>query len=165
MILTGYIEELFSQTAYSINVYVKPGANAIRLTRLTRVDIESRKGPQIRCTFRVKAKTKSQSKAKGKGKKAAADSEEDESDVDGPIDKFIAPSKRKRTTNQDESFTGLLAAADNLYEDDSDDIESEEPWQVWQYSIGNPPPAKKKARASTSTQYVDPDDVITLSSD
>ncbi|KAG9311882.1 ATP-dependent DNA helicase [Chiua virens] len=52
LIVTRYLKEAFSSTAYAVNVYVVPGELALRLTRFTRADILAGKGPRIHCSFK-----------------------------------------------------------------------------------------------------------------
>jgi ATP-dependent DNA helicase Q1 len=52
LLLSRYLGEAFSSTAYSVNVYIVPGELALRLTRFTRADILAGKGPRIHCSFR-----------------------------------------------------------------------------------------------------------------
>ncbi|KAF8324278.1 P-loop containing nucleoside triphosphate hydrolase protein [Cantharellus anzutake] len=56
LLLTKYLKEEFSSTAYSINVYVTPGPQALRLTRLSSDQVSRGEGPRISCTFLVKSK-------------------------------------------------------------------------------------------------------------
>ncbi|KAF8316779.1 ATP-dependent DNA helicase [Clavulina sp. PMI_390] len=103
LILSKYLKEDFHSTAYAINVYVVLGAQALRLTRLTRERIEVGEGARIAYTFPAAASkkgagSKKAASSKGvpssarKGKKAAAvDDEEDEEegeeiDLGGVVD-------------------------------------------------------------------------------
>lgn len=52
LLLSRYLGEAFSSTAYNVNVYVVPGELALRLTRFARADIVAGKGPRIHCSFR-----------------------------------------------------------------------------------------------------------------
>ena len=58
LLLSQYLKESFHSTAYSINVYVIPGQQAIRLVRYSREDIEGGKGPRIQIVFLKKASKK-----------------------------------------------------------------------------------------------------------
>lgn len=165
MMLDGYLEEVFSQTAYAINVYIKPGANAIRLTRLSRDDIENVRGPRLLCTFRVKSRASNRRVSTAKVKRRQlAGSDEDESDAsenNRPMDRFVAPKKRKMESEK----TKVQCDAS---EGDSDDIEMGDDWEV-AYSL--PSTAKKKiARTSESGSTFMPSDFndvidISISSD
>jgi len=52
LLVSRYLGEAFSSTAYSVNVYIIPGELALRLTRFTRADILAGKGPRIHYSFR-----------------------------------------------------------------------------------------------------------------
>ncbi|KAG8216338.1 ATP-dependent DNA helicase [Butyriboletus roseoflavus] len=52
LLLLRYLGEAFASTAYNVNVYIIPGELALRLTRFTRADILTGKGPRIHCAFR-----------------------------------------------------------------------------------------------------------------
>lgn len=52
LLISRYLAEAFSSTAYSVNVYVVPGELALRLTRFARADILAGQGPRIHCSFR-----------------------------------------------------------------------------------------------------------------
>ncbi|KAF9235619.1 P-loop containing nucleoside triphosphate hydrolase protein [Melanogaster broomeanus] len=52
LLVSRYLGEAFSSTAYTVNVYVIPGELALRLTRFPRADIVNGKGPRIQCSFK-----------------------------------------------------------------------------------------------------------------
>ena len=52
LLLSRYLKEAFSSTAYTVNVYVEPGELALRLVRFPRADILAGKGPRVHCSFR-----------------------------------------------------------------------------------------------------------------
>ncbi|CCO30656.1 hypothetical protein BN14_04686 [Rhizoctonia solani AG-1 IB] len=88
LVLSGHLKEIFHSTAYAINVYLQLGPQAVRLTRLARVAVETGSGPKIECAFiqrtpgKSKAAPKKQAtKSSGggrKGKSKATISDEDE---------------------------------------------------------------------------------------
>ncbi|KAG8777037.1 hypothetical protein FRC12_000578, partial [Ceratobasidium sp. 428] len=100
LVLSGHLKEIFHSTAYSINVYLQPGPQAIRLTRLDRDAVEAGGAPKIECTFlqrkssgRAKAAGKGQTqanKSKSKGKSKATTPEEDAEDFTPQMDEEIA---------------------------------------------------------------------------
>lgn len=61
LLMSRYLGEAFSSTAYTVNVYVVPGELALRLTRFTRGDILAGKGPRIHCSFKQAHQRKSSS--------------------------------------------------------------------------------------------------------
>ncbi|KAH7882286.1 P-loop containing nucleoside triphosphate hydrolase protein [Phlebopus sp. FC_14] len=69
LLVSRYLGEAYSSTAYTVNVYVIPGELALRLSRLTRADVTSGKGPRIQCSFKRRAR-------KGKASAAAIAAEE-----------------------------------------------------------------------------------------
>lgn len=52
LLVSRYLGEAYSSTAYTVNVYIIPGELALQLTRFTRADILAGKGPRIHCSFR-----------------------------------------------------------------------------------------------------------------
>ncbi|PVG04636.1 ATP-dependent DNA helicase [Serendipita vermifera] len=65
LLLLGYLKEEYVTNAYAINVYLVPGQQALRLSRLSKDDVESGKGPQIVTTFLKREKTRRISTAPG----------------------------------------------------------------------------------------------------
>lgn len=92
LLLSGHLKEDFHSTAYSINVYVSAGPQALRLTRLSRQKVGAGEGSRINCTFvnKITKKRKSSAKSstvttkgKGKGKlKTSLNSEEEHEEID-----------------------------------------------------------------------------------
>jgi ATP-dependent DNA helicase Q1 len=58
LILLDYLTEKFITTSFTVNVYVQPGPNAIRLSRFSRENLDKGIAPTIRCCFRKAAKRK-----------------------------------------------------------------------------------------------------------
>jgi ATP-dependent DNA helicase Q1 len=52
LILLDYLTEKFITTSFTVNVYVQPGPNAIRLSRFSRENLDKGTAPTIRCSFR-----------------------------------------------------------------------------------------------------------------
>lgn len=116
LLLSGYLKEDFHSTAYSINVYVSAGPQALRLTRLSRQKVEAGEGSRIDCTFvnkitkkrksSAKSSTTATTKGKGKGKlKASLDSEEEHEEIDIDVSReeeddtdYDAPSSKPAAT-------------------------------------------------------------------
>ena len=84
LLLSRHFKEDFQTTAYSVNVYIIPGSQALRLSRLSKADVEGGKCPKIEHSFLNKTgKRKSLSKPKtgGKGgKRRTLDPVEDDDD-------------------------------------------------------------------------------------
>ena len=99
MYLDGYFDEDIQQTAYSVNIYLRPRAKAYDLTRHSLHNIEHQLGPRILCAFSSKPK-----RASAKQRKDAA--AESDSDSDEPL---IRPKPRRKRK-----------AAAPIVEDDSD---------------------------------------------
>lgn len=73
LLVSRYLGEAFSSTAYSVNVYIVPGELALRLTRFTRADILAGKGPRIHCSFRrQRQRNSSLDSAEGRKRKEPA---------------------------------------------------------------------------------------------
>ena len=74
LLLSKHFKEDFQTTAYSVNVYIIPGSQALRLSRLSRSDVKGGKCPKIEHSFLKKGgkrKSLSKSKTGGKGSKQA----------------------------------------------------------------------------------------------
>jgi ATP-dependent DNA helicase Q1 len=70
LLLSKHFREDFQTTAYNVNVYIIPGSQALRLSRLSRTDVEGGKCPKIEHSFLKKTgKRKSLSKPKTGGKR------------------------------------------------------------------------------------------------
>lgn len=178
MLVLRYLEEAFSSTAYTVNVYVAPGNQALRLTRFTREDITNGSGPRIRCSFwRLGRKVK--------GKKAAInrqspdmldDLQEDAAAGPSQIRK-PAPPKKKRlyedVSDPDEvdgeDFTNQIKIIDAEESDVDDDDDAD-----WAYSLRPPQPTKKRRKSAEKVKRIpaslnrtsgDEHEVISLSSD
>lgn len=88
LLLSHYLKESFHTTAYAINVYVIPGHEAFRLTRCSREDIESGKGPRVSVTFLKKPPKKTTRRQfSGSGS---------QSTLDNQVSKAQIGKKRKR---------------------------------------------------------------------
>ncbi|KIJ15140.1 hypothetical protein PAXINDRAFT_180755 [Paxillus involutus ATCC 200175] len=82
LLVSRYLGEAFSSTAYTVNVYVIPGELALRLTRLTRAEVVHGNGPRIHCSFkRQTRKGKASAAGAGTKRKTAARDGGDGGDV------------------------------------------------------------------------------------
>jgi ATP-dependent DNA helicase Q1 len=71
LLLSHHLKEYFHSTAYSINVYLLSGPQAMCLTRLSREAVEGGSGQRIECTFLKKTGWKAgKSKRKDSGTQA-----------------------------------------------------------------------------------------------
>jgi ATP-dependent DNA helicase Q1 len=162
--LSRHLAEDFNSTAYSINVYVIPGPQSVRLSRLSRADLEKGAGQRITCTFikRTNAKARRQS-TKGKSPEVEGDEDFDIDEDDGPSNARPKPrtevsaagsrsqAKRKHTVVDDEDevmvedseedFSADIRAIDENCVEYSDE-------EDWAYSLAEVAPAKKRARTS-----------------
>jgi len=178
MLVLRYLEETFSSTAYTVNVYVAPGNQALRLTRFAREDIVNGGGPRIQCSFRRHGR-------KVKSKKAAINGQSpnmldlQESTTAGPSRIRKPAQPRKKRVYEDvsdpdeiegEDFTSQIRLVDAEESDDDDENDAD-----WAYSLRPPQPTKKRrksegqakgipARLNTRTSG-DEYEVISLSSD
>ncbi|KAG1730305.1 P-loop containing nucleoside triphosphate hydrolase protein [Suillus lakei] len=178
MLVLRYLEEAFSSTAYTVNVYVAPGNQALRLTRFTREDIINGGGPRIQCSFRRNGR-------KVKSKKAAIDKQSPDI-LDLQQDTIAGPSRirkpappRKKRLYEDvsdpdeadgEDFTTQIRMIDAEESDVDDDDDAD-----WAYSLRPPQPTKKRRKSGEKTKGIparlnrrtsgDEHEVISLSSD
>jgi len=120
LLLTDYLKESFHSTAYSINVYVQSGPNALRLSRFRREQVEAGQGPRISQTFAKKGKNvkegskggKQRNASSAKGKKRQRDESESESEI------VVAKNKGKKRMREPESDNEGDNDVDDMYEDD-----------------------------------------------
>lgn len=149
LLLSRHFREDFQTTAYSVNVYIIPGSQALRLSRLSRADVEGGKCPKIEHSFLKKTgKRKSLSKPKtgGKGSKQATLDPVQGDDDDGsetqqtPFQRVSSTrmqsqhgskaarrtTKRKRITSSDDEKGGVPDSGDDIahfiVDDDVDDF-------------------------------------------
>ncbi|CAE6407088.1 unnamed protein product [Rhizoctonia solani] len=111
LVLSSHLKETFHSTAYTINVYLQPGPQAVRLTRLSREAIEAGAGPKIECAFiqRVakskpapkKSTTKTGGK-KGKSKAVVSDEDEDVEDLTEQIQNQVGSADSDDLDDADE---------------------------------------------------------------
>lgn len=181
MLVSRYLEEAFSSTAYTVNVYVVPGNQALRLSRFTREDVVNGRGPRIQCSFRRLGR-------KGKSKKVAVDMPspgilECQEDISAGPSRILnaAPPKKKRlyedVSDPDdddiygaEDFTSQMRMID-AEESDADDDDGVD----WAYSFRPPQPTKKRRTSGDKAKGIssrinraimrDEHEVISLSSD
>lgn len=125
LLLSNYLKEDFSSTAYAINVYLVPGEQAFRISRLSPDDIRLGNSPRIMHSFLKKeARKKTVSGIKGKTPKISID--------------FVPPTRKgKGTSASDNKGTSV---GKSKSKGDSDDSEASEPnasnWLVHKQSNG-----------------------------
>ncbi|EMD34632.1 hypothetical protein CERSUDRAFT_116806 [Gelatoporia subvermispora B] len=56
LLISGYLQQIYQQTAYSTNIYFALGPRASQLTCLSRSDVVQGRGPKIYCCFRKKVR-------------------------------------------------------------------------------------------------------------
>jgi ATP-dependent DNA helicase Q1 len=59
LLLLGYLKEEYVSTSYTINVYLVPGSQAFRLSRLSFDDVKGNTGPRINTSFLKETRRKS----------------------------------------------------------------------------------------------------------
>ena len=105
LLLSHHLKEDFHSTAYSINVYVLPGPQAIRLTRLSREAVEGGAGQRIEWTF-LKKTGRITGKSKRKDSGIQAKSPKDSSNSSSPLGSALVPKrktkKRRRLISSDD---------------------------------------------------------------
>jgi ATP-dependent DNA helicase Q1 len=178
MLVLRYLEEAFSSTAYTVNVYVAPGNQALRLARFTREDIVNGGGPRIQCSFRRHGrKVKSKRVANDRQSPDNLDLQEDTTAGPSQIRKPAPPRKKRLYEDvsdpdevDGEDFTSQIGMIDAEESDVDDDDDAD-----WAFSLRPPPPTKKRrkseekvkgfpARSNRRTSG-DEHEVISLSSD
>lgn len=178
MLVLRYLEEAFSSTAYTVNVYVAPGNQALRLTRFTREDIVNGGGPRIQCSFRRHGrKVKSKKTTFDRQSPAILDLQEDATAGPSRIRKPAPPRKKRLYEDvsdpdevDGEDFTSqiMMIDAEESDVDDGDDVD-------WVYSFRPPQPTKKRRKSEGKAKGIpaglnrrtsgDEHEVISLSSD
>jgi ATP-dependent DNA helicase Q1 len=116
LVLSGHLKEIFHSTAYSINVYLQLGPQAVRLTRLGRDAIMGGSGPRIECAFlqrsaggRAKAgenkarkPASKQGGKKGKSKALPSDEDDDAEDLAVQIEEELGSADSDELEDADE---------------------------------------------------------------
>lgn len=120
LLLTEHLKETFHSTAYSINVYLSLGPNAIRVTRYSRDAIEAGNGPRIEVDFLKKDKGPS---------KRTKRSEVSVSEPSGGFFGASGSKRRKVEGSEDGGDSGDVIVNDDefkmsLYLDSSEDDEA-----------------------------------------
>lgn len=177
MLVFRYLEEAFSSTAYTVNVYVALGNQALRLARLNREDIVNGFGPRIQCSFRrLGRKVKNKKVVVNRKSPGNLGLQEDISAGPSRI-RQVSPPKKKRhfqdvsapddqDVDETEDFTSQIRTVD-AEESDADDDD-------WAYSLRPPQPAKRRRTsgekafgisARLNRGRMSDDEVISLSSD
>lgn len=162
---SGYFDEDIQQTAYSVNIYLRPGVQASALTRLSMDSVERGQDPRIVCDFLTKSR-----KSTGKQRQDAAPSDSEVEYMSAttkpkPKSRTRKPTKRKASIEIDsseEDFTAALDAQDAAFIDDDEDDKEEDNWLL----TLRPSRSAKRARTNggPSSRTRDPE-VIELSSD
>lgn len=178
MLVLRYLEEAFSSTAYTVNVYVAPGNQALRLTRFTREDIVNGGGPRIQCSFRRHGcKVKSKRVANDRQSPDNLDLQEDTTAGPSQIRKPAPPRKKRLYEDvsdpdevDGEDFTSQIGMIDAEESDVDDDDDGD-----WAFSLRPPPPTKKRRKSEEKVKGFparlnrrtsgDEHEVISLSSD
>jgi len=175
LLVNDYLQEDFHPTAYTTNVYVIPGPNALRLSRMSRIDMEQGKGPSLECSFPNKPKRKGASQKSPRKKAQAEQGECSELGSSSRPRKRALPSYDER--DEDITLTNHERNDHNLKdmygdpEDDEFDLQDEvEDADDWNFSLRgrSTQPSRKKPRTTTqrsSKLARSGDDVISISSD
>ncbi|KLO09213.1 ATP-dependent DNA helicase [Schizopora paradoxa] len=117
LLLADYLKESFSSTAYTINVYVQPGPNALRLSRFRREQVEAGQGPRISVTFLKKEK-------KQRRKRQREDTSSG-SEVVMPKPKEKKRMKEVGSENEENDVDDMYEEDDSIVPDDIEDEEEE----------------------------------------
>ncbi|KAI0938341.1 hypothetical protein AcV5_000044 [Taiwanofungus camphoratus] len=153
LLLNHYLKESFVQTAYSINVYVIPGPSAMRLTRLTREDVEQGKGPMLQCCFPIKAARKATSTKKpsheGTGLEGRGRGNGNTSKRKKPVVLNAPEDIDDNNTSYGETLAAIVDDHSTFEDDDvSKEDEDEDLDHEWNFSLRETVPAKRKPRTT-----------------
>jgi ATP-dependent DNA helicase Q1 len=182
LILSGYLAEKFTQTAYTVNVYINSGQNALRLSRFSREALKNSIAPKIECWFRkperriktggkggVKANGKAGDKLSGKSqrksprnkRKRQALSSENDGDGDDEDAGLILPD------SEDEGDVRIPRNPLQIQQSDEDSDAHNDSYSWTSITRAARPPAKKPRKNDASRRIVMEDDkeVLVLSSD
>ncbi|KAA1473234.1 ATP-dependent DNA helicase [Dentipellis sp. KUC8613] len=117
LLVQGYLSLSFGQTAYNVNVYVKPSGRSGRFTTFSREEIEQGKGAAFDCAFVKKAakprKSAGGASAAGSSKKAAAEKK--------PESTNAALGKRKRPSLNGRGPSGPVGTDEEEAEEVTDE--------------------------------------------
>jgi ATP-dependent DNA helicase Q1 len=192
LLLSHHLKEDYHSTAYSINVYLISGPQAIRLTRLSREAIEGGAGQRIECTFLRKTKTSrnaaGHTKRKNSGIQTKLSTYLDKSESPERLSPFPKRNskKRKRTQSFNESDDDFIVEDDDFShalpadgpQGHSDSLRSEprrrspsiitnldeEDDDTWTFTMDEArPPAKRRRTAVVNSGPGSDDEVYVLS--
>lgn len=149
LLLSHYLKEDFHSTAYSINVYLVSGPQAMRLTRLTREAIQSGTGQKIEYTFLTKPAKRGTASSKGKipGFKLSKENGNMQSKLSQA---WVNGRKKRKRVSSDGEDSGDM---DTFIVDD--DVPS--PPQPKHKASGSRKPEADKSRASPPMEVPDSD--------
>ncbi|KAJ8517624.1 hypothetical protein ONZ45_g5209 [Pleurotus djamor] len=156
LLITGYLTEEYTNTAYTVNVYLKSGTRAIRLTRMTKEKLDSVTVDRIMCSFAKPTPVKRPRKSTS----SAGPSKDHELPpvASSSSSKPRVPSKRKKPA-KDDTDDGDDDDGNDLngfiVDDDSDTGDSLLPKPKQRPSPRN---ARKKARPSLTIPSDDDED-------
>ncbi|KIJ27343.1 hypothetical protein M422DRAFT_37824 [Sphaerobolus stellatus SS14] len=134
LLLSHHFKEDFHSTSYSINVYLLSGPQAMRLTRLSREEIDGGQGQRIECTFLKKPGRKTASGSKGKVSKPRKSTDGmSQAKLDLALASGSSKKKRKGATSSDEEVS---------------EDESEEPGEFDDFIVDDMPLSPQPKRGS-----------------
>jgi ATP-dependent DNA helicase Q1 len=107
LLLLGYLKEEYVSTSYTINVYLVPGSQAFRLSRLSFDDIKGNTGPRVNTSFLKETRRKRATTTKDK--------------QSGKIGDYVPPERPRKSSASTSKGKG---AAGIQSDDDSEALES-----------------------------------------
>jgi ATP-dependent DNA helicase Q1 len=151
LLTAHYLTESFHQNSYAVIVYVAPGPQAPRLTRLSREQVENGRTPKIMCSFRNKSKSATLAARKSVGSVLRGPARKKEKGLDDELSRKL---DQGEVPNSDGFFVskGVTQLAKKrtraavLVEPDADDSE---PDRDWTYSLSTPDTRKRQRRSDT----------------
>ncbi|KZT07931.1 ATP-dependent DNA helicase [Laetiporus sulphureus 93-53] len=170
LLVQRYLQEDFHATPYSVNVYVCPGPNAARFTRLSRNDVQERhKGPPMEYCF--PSKTRKQEKSREKARHSNANDYPKPSGVKRKRSTQTALSAQVYDHGEDADLPDVDAAGGEIIVLGGSDEETEA--VDWEFSLRRGMPSRKIPRtmdtrratgsANNSRSTAEQEDVISIS--
>lgn len=131
--------ESYHQNSYTVNVYIIPGPQALRLIRLTREDVTNGKAPKVTCSFRnLKAKKKLS--------------------IRKSLPKNSSTNKQTTLNGKASRKATIGEFAENQAKEDSDEIEFEDEERHPGFFVRHPESSSSYKKRARGEESIDSDD-------
>jgi ATP-dependent DNA helicase Q1 len=151
LLLAGYLADEYNATAYSVNVYVKPGPMSGRLSRLSKEQVEGQSNGRPTILVKLldpgsKRSTKRKSKKASRDATVDSDSDEEEEKASRPLANKAAsssrPIKKKPaaspwTNKVDLDDEGFIVDDESPKDQDEDEDDEQSHWEADASSVSN----------------------------